>query len=437
MNRKAFFAIALVVLCILPVFAQDSQSQQRIDTLRYGIESQVVDLVGLLKVERNKDFLAELLGLLSKAGSAKIREAVLDYCAVLEILDAQEAAAAIIAARDQNPDSTVGAAFSYLIAIKSSAANEQARALIKANEDRYMAAAIKLLGYSGGEQDAAALQALWENNPSPAVRQEILLAFGRMKVLSSYSLLVKVADSDDSGKVERMYACSALGDLGDERAVPILARASQSADPNVRAAALASLAMFNLADARAAVLQGLRDPHALVRTAAVKASAGNLDAFPFLQYQARYDPEKTVREAAIAALGKMNTAESTEFLATFMEDVKNPSQYRVASFSALVRASAAGPRLTAVLVAAQAEKDRAFFLALARALVLLDVENASTLVKVLLSDKDFSIRLGGVAWAERNRSSALLELLSQMAEKDEAETVRKRAASAVEKIRSK
>lgn len=436
---KRFLALVLAAAAITgqAALAQDSETQRRADTLRYGIESQVVELLGQLKGERNKDFLTDILSMLSTSGNAKIREAALDYFTALSLPDAASQAAGIIELRDRNPDSTVGAAFNYLIAIKSGAALVQARDIIAEREERYLQAAIKLLGHAGTEADVAVLQGLWDSDPAPAARQELLLALGRMKAHSAYELLAKVADSEDSGKVERMYACTGLGELGDDRAVPILARASQSSDPNVRAAALAALSSFADDRAKAAILQGLRDAHAAVRAAAVKASAGNPDAVPYLQYQARYDPEKSVREAAIAALGQAGTAATVEFLALFLEDAKNPAQYRTSVFIALVKAGSAQARAKAVLIAAQAEKDRAFFLGLARALVAVDQEGAAVYVAALLDDKDFSVRLGGIAWAERNLSRTLLDKLVQMAESDAAETVRKRAASAVEKIRSR
>jgi hypothetical protein len=88
----------------------------------------------------------------------------------------------------------------------------------------------------------------------------------------------------------------------------------------------------------------------------------------------------------------------------------------------------------AVLQAAAAEKDKAVFLALARASM---ASNAPQIVKVarfLLSDSDHLIRLGAIGWAERNKAKELIPELSAMAESDPVESLRKRVATTIERI---
>ena len=270
------------------VYSQDQESehQRRLDVLRYGIETQVIELINTLKSEKNKDYAEELLPIFDSVTSPRLRSAILDYYGLLELDVADSRAAKIIATRDELSDSLVGSAFSYLLALKSDAALEHVRLILEDEERKYLGAAIKILGVSGTEDDVQILRALYESSSSDAaIKQEILLAFGKMRAKSSFELLASIASAEDEGKIERMYACTALGDLGDPRAVSILVKASVTGDPNVRANAIGALQNFEGKDVDNAILQGLRDQHIAPRAAAVKATEKRQiqAAIPFLE----------------------------------------------------------------------------------------------------------------------------------------------------------
>lgn len=440
MPRRGALALALALFLLVHAGAQASEPDRRVDTLKYGIESQVVELVAALKQEKNPDYDAILLELLSRSQSQKIREAALDFFGFMGDGAAVGPAAAIIKNRDFSPDSTVAAAFAYLIAVKSDAAAGEARRIVEDEEKKYFLAAVKMLGAAGGPEGAAVLAKAYERDSSPSIRQEILLAFGRMKAADSYELLAKVAGNLDSGKVERMYACASLGELGDVRAIPVLVGAANSDDPNVRAYAIGALAKFRVAEAEEAVIQALRDSHVVPRLAAAKAAGeGRLAAaLPFLEYKASYDPEKTVREAAIDALGAIGGDRAMAFLVALLEDPKGTAAYRAKAFGVLV--SATGPyrdKAKAAFAAAQAEKDRAFFMTLARTAMAIDAPGASEYAGLLLADKDYAVRLGAILWAERNVAREHLPALERLSAEDPVESVKKRALLALERIKSR
>ncbi len=433
--------LALSSLAAPGIVADETESERRLATLRYGIEGQVVELIAALKAGKDTEFKAEILAILEATTSQKIREAALDYFGALLLSDAVDAAAALVRLRDSTPDATVAAAFSYLIALKSPAALPEAGKIVADGEKKYLVAAIKMMGAAGSAADASVLVSTYEGDSTPSVRQEILLALGRMKAAGSWDLLAKVAADPESGKVERMYACASLGELADPRGIPVLVAASGTDDPNIRAYAISALRKFGEPEAAAAIIQGLRDPHVIPRTAATKA-AGELrlaEAVPFLEYKVKYDPEKTVREAAMDALGEIGGEKALGPLIAFLEDGKNAAAYRAKAF--VVLAAVAGgsilARAEAVFAAAQAEKDRAFFTAMARAVIALDRPGASRFVGFILADKDYAVRLGGIAWAERNGAREHLGAIEAMSLSDPVESVKKRALAALDRIKSR
>jgi len=78
------------------------------------------------------------------------------------------------------------------------------------------------------------------------------LALGQNRVTNSFDPLVSMVRNDSSGYARRC-AASALGQLGDKRAIPVLRSAQSDADPNVRRNASAALDLLERGDSGSAV----------------------------------------------------------------------------------------------------------------------------------------------------------------------------------------
>jgi len=442
MRRTVLALFACSIFC--RSYAQDAvpgPSTERRDTIRYGIETQVMELLSTLKTEKDKEFLEDILSAFDTTTSPKLRSSIFDYLGALELGDAEGRAAAIIARRDQEADALVGAAFTYLVGLRSGAALGDAKTILKDDEKKYVLAAIKTLGAAGSVGEAEALRQKYESDGvDQPTKEAIILALGRMKSSSSFELLVSVASSDESGKALRMYACTALGDLGDDRAVPVLTGASTAADPNVRASAIAALGKYSGSKALAAIREGLRDPHVLPRIAAAKASGelADSEAIPFLEYKASYDPERAVREASLTSLAAIGGAQVDDFLYAYFSDSKTAIAYRAAAFGAVVAKGGAAARAKALaaFAVAQAVKDRTLVTAFAKAAMAVDGPNAMPFAEALLGDNDFSMRLGGIAWADRNKARELEAVIRSLSVSDPSDAVKRRAAQALGRLGS-
>ncbi|MDX9897965.1 MAG: HEAT repeat domain-containing protein [Spirochaetia bacterium] len=441
-TRSIVFVVACLFIAVPGAQEKASpESSKRLDTLRYGIETQVIELLDTLKSEKNTDYAKEILSVFDASSSPKLRTAIFQYLGSMQLDDAESRGLDIISDRDNQIEALVQAAFSYLHTIESRIALKEALAILDEGDKRYLTSAIKAIGGSGGENEASALVKAYEaDDVTQATKEAIVLALGAMKASSAFELLSGIVSSDESGKAIRMFACTALGELGDEKAVAILVRATNSTDPNVRAAALAALGKYSTAEARMAMRESLRDTHVLPRIAAAKAvgEQADVEAIPYLEYKASYDPEKAVREASIKALSDIGGDRVDAFLSGFFSEAKNSLAYRAAALSAVVSKSGQGARSKALeaFAAAQEEKDRTVFTAFARALVALDDKNAVPFIALMLGDKEISIRLGALAWAERNTSKALEDTIKVLSENDSNDAVRKRADKALERLGS-
>ena len=107
---------------------------------------------------------------------------------------------------------------------------------------------------------------------------------------------------------ERGSALRLLGDLGDPRAIPILARGLHDRQPSIRAAAAASLGKLNLPESVSALLPVLSERMPAVRSVAA-VSLGKLKAEEAISplTEALQDPNPGVRAAAVAGLLRLNS----------------------------------------------------------------------------------------------------------------------------------
>ena len=425
---KNWQCLVVLVLLAALVYATDAeQDQQRIlDTIQYGIETQVVDLVAQLRV-RNDDFYnTQLHALLLASRSASLKIALLDFFAARKAELATAEAVRIITERFDTTATLVQAAFNYLIAIQADAANEQVSAIINGNEAAFLQPAIRLAAESG---DASLVPVLVELYAEPdtitAVKEQILLALGKLPAEGSFTLLSELLSRDSSSRIEQMYAATGLGNLGDARAIETLQRAAFSTIPEVRARAIDSLSNFDPLVVEAVIIEALKDAHVQPRLAACQAVGrlGLTAAIPFLGFRIKFDPERVVREAAIAAL------ESFVLLIIFLEDTQNNLTYRSKAFLALVEYASGqfDERLDTILEASMAERDKAYFNLLARGLVGLDNLAAVPFIRVLLAYSEYAVRLNALAWAERNVARVLRPEIEPIAAQDSVALVKNKA----------
>jgi HEAT repeat protein len=434
----------LLIILVTPLCADDSvdaASSKRIDILRYGIESQVMELLTTLGEEKNDDYSEYILKVFDASASPKLKSAIFEYFGRLHLDSVGERAVEIIKNRSEIDDSLVGNAFSYLLQIKSKGALTHSIVIVKEDEKRYLKAAIKMIGSVGSDSEVSVLVSLFEaEGTDDAVKEIIVLALGEMKSKSSYELLATIASSNETSMMLRMYACSALGELGEIKAIPVLVTASVASIPNVRANAVEALGNFSNDQAKLAVREGLRDQHVLVRIAAAKACANNLDveAIPYLEFKVLEDPEKAVREGSINALAVIGGRRAETFLADFAIDAKKPVLYRGFAFGALIKHGRKSEftRLEAMFKTVQADKDRSTFNIMAKTLVTVDGADAEPFIAILLDDSDYQMRLGAIVWIDRNKNDGFKAKLLKISESDSIDSVKRRALQALERIGS-
>jgi HEAT repeat protein len=396
----------------------------------------VIDLIRTLDSEKELGFSDDLLALLQGSRNPKLRAAIFAFFADLELKTAEKEALDVVATRDRQDQGLVSAALLYLAQLKSKAALAYADAIIKDDDKKILPSLLKLLGRAGGKDEEELLIKWLEGDaPSEDLKQAAIQALGDFGSAKAAERLMKIVEDSGQGKATRMFACDALAKIHDKRSVASLVIAANGEDPNVRGSALGALASFDGGEASQAILAGLRDSTALVRTAACKAAAKALlsDAVPALVYKASNDPEKAVKTEAFKALGDIGGKEAFAFLRKYLEDAKSDSAGRVLVFGLLLKKDKEASGLLERRLAAEAkEKDRGLFTAYAREVAnVQDAPQALGLARILESDTDYLIRIAALDWARKNKSPDFRADLARLAEKDPSDYVRKKAAEAL------
>lgn len=398
--------------------------------------------------EKDARFDEDLLALLKNSRNSKLRTGILDFFASLEWKGAEKLALDVAENRDNEDTDLVASALSYLAAIRSKDALGLSEAIMKDENKKYLPALVRLMGRAGGATEEDLLLGWFDgDSATPALKEEAIKALGEIGSTKAADRLGKLVQDAAAGKAARMFACASLAKIKDPSSVESLVKAANDADPNVRTAAVEALGAFAEAAggpgeaARGGIAEALRDSYAKARIAACKAaSAGKVvQALPFLRYKAQSDPEKAVRTEAcrsLAVLGAYAKApdDPYAFLRERLEDKKEDSALRALCFGLLSRYDPAGslPALQKLLAAEAAEKERSFYTSLAREIANADQSpGIGTLARILLSDKEYLIRIAGIEWTRKNKAQDLKADLERFAKDDPSDMIKKRAAEAL------
>ena len=434
--------ILLLSLAILPPLAAQAPAspvEAWTDTLRYGIESEVLEVIRKIKDAGDNSFNPELLGLLRATTSPAVITAVLDFFAQGKAGDAEavvlESLRVAAEAEELDPRRDIPR-INYLAAIRSRQAESVLLDLLAAADAGIAGAAIQALGTVGGQAGGEGLLARLRDPEYPAsLKPQLIVALGSLKHLPAVEDLLAIAANRDEERVRRLYAAAALGQIGDPRAVPVLRGLFAEEDSLLKTYAAGALAGFDLKEVEPLLQEGLRDANARVRLAAAKALAnpGASKSVDILIYKAKNDPDRNVRLQAIQSLAVIGGTRSTALLGELFRDRRQANAYREAALVALCEhdLDAAVPAIRAVVDEEWALKTSSVLEFTARALASVSSPALEGVWRRFLEHASVNIRLYGLRAARQNKLTGLREKIRTLAETDPHPAVRREAQRAL------
>ncbi len=410
------------------------------ETLRYGIDSEVLDLLKTLKDQNEKSLNGEIQTLLQTSFNTKVREAALAQLEAGSDGRAEDDAIRILENFEDEEGALVSAAIRYLAVIESAKSAPAIAKVLDSAQESLAAAAVKALGRVGGPDQQELLLARYDEEDTPlGMRGEIILALGELKAKSATDKLIGILEDREEEGVLRRYACHALGKIGDPAAIEPLRRAYGESDTLLRSYAVAALASFpGRDDVREILTAALRDSFWRVRVSAIQglAEMNDREAVDILLYKAKKDPEPNVREEALRAVGKIGTGEALDFLRGIYRDVVANIRYRETALRTLVEHDLGGslPTFRDVVAAEWDKKDSRILDLTCRVLAEQEAGSLGSFYEKLLEHPNFIIRMYGIRGIARNDLSQYRSRVEELSKEGNPQPVRKLALSALETL---
>jgi HEAT repeat protein len=332
-----------------PLSLKRSIEEERLDTIRYGTESEIVVLIRTLKEEKAYYLNDELARLLETTRNRSILSGVFSFFGEQKQGGLEERAIRLIKEWRDEANETVLAAANYLGTLKVPSGVAPLEALINSGESRFLGVALWSLGQIGGaltqadgeEGDRIAeylIDYYVNRGPSDENRREIVSALGETGSSGGVSFLAELAGNSEERMVLRMTALEALAKIGDVRGLDAILAAVSSEDPNVRSSAVNALGPFSGQPVDEAILEGFRDTYYRTRIGAAQAAGQRklTEAIPYLRYRAERDEVPAVKEEAIRALGAIANQEALAILDSLFGEKKNGDRVRILAAEMLI-----------------------------------------------------------------------------------------------------
>jgi len=453
-----FFLFSFFFFLSSFVFAQDDIEQTRLNTLKYGTETEIVALIQTLKTESADYMDDEIVKLVETTRNNKILGGAFAFFAEREKNGLEARAIRAIEEREDEENETVQAAIDYLGKVKAVSAVPVFKALLESNEKRFMNSAFRALGQvsrsDGGsssfaDEIAEYLIDFYENRDAGDENlREIITALGFSGSHKAAPFLAGLAADNETRPVLRMAALDAIAKIGDPSSLDAVLACVSSKDPNIRAAAVSALGPFSGAAVDTAILDAFRDSFYKTRIAAAQASRQRklADAVPYLKFRAERDEVPTVKEEAIRALGAIASGtgaasgdgasdEAIKILEELFTTRKNSDRVRIAAGEMLMQ-NAPERFLDSFIKEMDEAKQKnqtSMYNSLLRILGGTKCQGLETVTRRLMQDRGVAEKSTALDMAANNSLTALAQEIKTIAA-DKNEALSRKAKRTLEKL---
>ncbi|TCW61369.1 HEAT repeat domain-containing protein [Treponema sp. J25] len=399
--------------------------QKRRDTILYGTEEEIAALIPVLQKENVTYLDTELIRIGETTKNVKILTALFSFFSEANKKGLEKKALEIIDNFYDEKKETVIQALTYLGVRKEQNALESIKKVAESEETSLVSAAIKALGSIGSDSEEKEklgryLREYYETKASEKeeIKNQIIQALGVLQDKSSASFISEIAKNNDERPVRRIQALGALQALQVQETLPTILEALRSADPNVRAAAVGALGPFSGPEVDQAILDAFRDSFYKTRIGAARAAGERklTVAIPFLKFRIENDAVAAVKEAAIKALGAIESPEAWEVLSQICFSKKYSDPLRIGAAEELIRIDAdryAEPLIKA-LEEARKDKQKNLFNGFARVLGNAKTQAVKPLALQFLTSSDVIEKNYGLQMVANNRFTDLADTVRSL-----------------------
>lgn len=323
---------------------KDSEQKTK-DVIKYGIEPELNDLVKKLIDNDDPRYSNELYDLFQETKSPLVRERILEYFTKFEDPCLEDYAVTVLNDPYDERVSTVEQVFKYTAAVKTKAAIPAVVTLLESENESYFTPALTTLGDLGDEAEAEYLvQFLDRSDLTTAQRQALMKVLGKIKAEQTWDSLVEIAQDDGENIFVRSYAAEAIGAMQKEDSVAVLTKLFEEQDPTLRCYTIKGLSYYETQEAKATVIQAIKDSQYKVRLEAIEAACKMKlkESVPYIIHRAKSDPEASVKKKSYEKLAAFGDPEADKFLVGQITDKKTSDNVKRQSAEALLKYGKAG-----------------------------------------------------------------------------------------------
>lgn len=402
------------------------------ETLAFGIETEINDLVKKLVDNDDPRFNDEIYDLFQITKSPAVREKVLEYFTKLEDPCLEDYAVTVLNDPYDEKNSTVEAVFKYVSAVKTHEAIPAIVTLLEGENEAYFNGALTTLGEIGGKTEAKYLvDYLDRSDLTTSQRQALMRVLGKIKAEDTWEDLCKIAQDEDENSFVRMYAAEAIGAMEKQESIPILLKLFESNDPNFRTYVLKGLENYDTKEAKEAIVQGIKDSHYKVRLEAIEGSQkmGIKDSVPYIIYRSKHDPENAVKNKCWEVLAKFGTSEADNFLEEQLRDEKVGDPTKTKIIEAVMKHGKCGRSEIADLAEKLAvdDKRKPFRYSVGKLMAKYPDSKFSAACRLYLASKDAATCALGLDMYSSGRFSSVESDVKSIAENEKAGNNQKKA----------
>lgn len=397
------------------------------ETLRFGMDTQVAELLSTLTDQRIEALSDDIVDLLQEDRSSRVIERAIAYFQEIDDPRGEAAARDVISEFDTRTETTVLEAIRYISNTVTESENDTREVLRTAVEfasERVAAEAALALGRLGDTDSIPVLQQIFDRRNSVAVQGNIMLAFGELgpAVDGAVDWLIELAESDAQSNTVRYYAVDALGRIGNPEAVPSARALLSSDDGLMRAYALSALLALEAEDLDTALLSAIRDDNWRVRQLAVEGmgASGNTEHVDAVSFVSRRDPDHRVRRSALQSLADLDTRDGWNVIRELMLSRSAPHESRVFAVE-LLADQPGGSTIEAfaeLYEQQEGNRDLRLLQQLARSASTMETRELEPLYELFLSHEDAAIRTYAVRGIALNRMGSFREELERYSERE-------------------
>lgn len=405
---------------------ENSEFEEKRDVILYGTGEDTLNLIKTLQEDKDERFDSDLQKIFAETKIPELRNALFEYFAKSKNDCLKTDALMLLQNRYDYPKKTVDAAIRYIRTLEIYDGIHYLREILKDGDEDFTDISISAIGTLGKDEDAVFLTELFESEASEnekkslIKKQNIMFALEELHSSATWDFLKTTAENTDENSYIRASAASALGKIGDEKAVPVLSSLFEDKDPVLRAAAIKGLAGFKTPEAQSVLLQAFKDGYYKVRLQAVQSAKDekNMQAVKHILYRAKKDTENAVRTAAIEALSEFNDAEATEWATeTFnTEKTEMTIRLKIAEYFLKNNFNTLYTHIEKETLSALAHKQKNKFAAeLGKVISKIENEATAPIAEAFMNHKEAAFKSIGLDMFKRNKYASLVPLVSAIA----------------------